>query len=145
MFLKFTSTMMVLLFPLLSLASLEGMWVGPGTWSYEGSDIGCSMKIAFKENDQMLERTGGDFDCSLVGMVSDRQVWTKQNGILFLDEKPRGQYVGQRWMMSEDYSETVIVTTEVVRHQNQLDYKETWKDHDGNEIYSINGILNLRR
>lgn len=36
-------------FAMPALASLDGLWVGTGSWSYEGSDVPCRMKLNYRE------------------------------------------------------------------------------------------------
>lgn len=131
-------------FAMPALASLDGLWVGTGSWSYEGSDVPCRMKLNYRETETELTRLSGDFDCQLVGLVSERQSWTKKDGALILADEIRGAYTARAWTMSEDYSDTVTVETEIQKQGPKLIYRETWKDEKGTEIYLITGELSKR-
>lgn len=128
-------------FALPAFASLDGLWIGNGSWSYEGSEVPCQMKLNYRESETELTRLSGDFDCQLVGLVSERQSWKKKDGALMLASAVRGSYTASEWIMSEDYSDTVTVETEIQKQGPKLLYREIWKDEKGTEIYLITGEL----
>jgi len=140
-----TLILALLFTPLMVSASLDGVWIGSGTWDYEGSSVPCLMKISFKEDETKLQRLSGNFDCNIVGLASDQQTWDKQNGQFLWAGQPAGHYTGTEWLTEEPYDDKVTVTTHVVRQDERLKYVETWRNDKGDLVYTVTGEFSKRR
>jgi hypothetical protein len=132
--------MICLLWSSISLASITGNWNGWGSWSYEDASTPCDpMNINFIETSNKLTRTGGYFNCQVVGLELDAKEWEKKDGKVIVDGAVVGSYSENSFHITEQYSENVKVDSDIVKTAGHLDYSEVWYDKNDNEIYEIKG------
>jgi hypothetical protein len=125
-----------------SFANFSGNWIGWGTWTYEGSGTHCdTMTLGFIETKDKIIRTGGYFDCQVVGLEVDAREWTKQGNNLLFDGLVVGSFTENSIHLTEKYSETVKVVSDIVMNAGHFDYSESWYGKDDAEIYEIKGRL----
>jgi hypothetical protein len=123
-------------------ADISGHWTGQGEWTYEGSGQHCFMNMSFKENQNKIERVGGSLDCDMVSLGIDSLTLTR-SGKDLLDENNNivGSYENDTLKMTEAYSESVDIKTEIKVNGLHFDYQERWVLKTGDEIYNITGRL----
>ncbi len=138
-------TMISLLFLVassVSYANVSGAWTGWGEWTYEGSGVHCdSMKLNFIESDNKLTRTGGYFDCQIVGLDVSPAEWTKQGNNLVSDGEIVGTITDNTFHLTENYDEDVKVVSDIKIDGGHCDYSEIWYGKKGDVIYKIVGRL----
>lgn len=125
-----------------SMAGIAGEWTGWGEWTYEGQGTHCdSMKLNFVETNNKLTRTGGYFDCQVVGLDVNAAEWIKEGNNLLVDGKIVGSMTDKTIHLTEAYDEQVKVVSDITIDGGHFDYKEVWLDKDNSEIYVITGRL----
>lgn len=126
-------------------AALHGEWNGWGDWVFQGSGTHCStMNLKFSESENKLQRLGGLFDCGLVALHIEPQVFEKQGNVLLIDGKEVGSVNGGTYQWTEHYSDTVLIKNSLKVDGLHMDYYERWIGSDNEIIYEITGRLFLR-
>lgn len=126
----------------MSFANISGNWTGWGTWTYEGSGTHCdSMTLGFVETKDKLTRTGGYFDCQVVGLDIDPGVWTKQGNNLIVDGAVVGTITENAIHVTEQYSDDVKIVSDIAIEAGHFAYSEIWYDKEDVVIYEITGRL----
>lgn len=132
--------LLFLMWSSISFASFSGRWNGWGTWSYQGSETNCdSMTLTFIETKDKLIRKGGYFDCQILGLEIDAKEWNKEGKNLTIDGLVVGTINDNSIHLTEQYSETIKVDSDIVRAAGHFDYNETWYDKDDFQFYQIKG------
>lgn len=123
-----------------SFANITGEWSGWGDWTYEGSGTHCSpMTLSFEESAGLLVRHGGYFDCQIVALDVAPGQWVKQGNNLLVDNNIVGSITDKGLHMEENYSEDVVIMTDISYEGNHMDYTETWFNKEKIVIYEITG------
>lgn len=136
----------LLLWSSMSFADVSGKWTGWGDWTYEGSGTHCdTMTMGFVETATKLTRTGGYFDCQVVGLDVSPGEWVKQGNNLIDDGKVVGTITDKTVHLVEQYSDTVKIISDISIEAGHFDYSETWYDKDDVVIYEITGRLFKRQ
>lgn len=120
-------------------AGLQGKWIGWGEWTFDGSGTNCQMQMAFSESATELKRTGGYFDCNVVGLASDPKTWVIQGSDLLEDGAVVGHIKNNFVQVSEAYSDTVHIVTTMKLNGSKMDYEEIWYIHGTEVLYRIIG------
>jgi hypothetical protein len=131
-----------LLWSSVSFANVSGNWIGWGTWTYVGSGTHCdSMTLGFVETKDKLTRTGGYFDCQVVGLDIDAATFTKQGNNLIVDGVVVGNISENTIHLTEQYSPDVKIVSDIAIEAGHFDYSEIWYDKNDIVIYEITGRL----
>lgn len=131
---------LVLTFSSVSFAGLTGEWSGWGDWMYEGAGTHCyKMKINFEETKGQLIRHGGFFDCEMVALDVSPGEWVVQGNNLMMGDKIVGSLTEKGLHMEEEYTDDIVIMTDISYEGNHMDYTETWFDRDQIVIYEITG------
>lgn len=123
-------------------AGISGRWLGQGEWTYQGSGAHCYMSMEFEEGADYLFRKSGYFDCSVVGLNIEPELFVKK-GSQLLDQDGRvvGSYENKVITLNEAYNAEVDIKTTIRLDGLHFDYSEIWTEKDGSELYNIRGRL----
>ncbi|MDO9183653.1 MAG: hypothetical protein Q7U04_14660 [Bacteriovorax sp.] len=135
-----------LLWSSISFANVTGDWTGWGTWTYEGAGTNCiTMKLSFVETKDKLKRLGGFFDCQVAEQEVDSGEWIKQGNNLIQDGIVVGNITENTIHITEKYSDTVKIVSDIAIEAGHFDYSEVWYDRNDIVIYEIAGRLFKRQ
>ena len=126
-------------------ARVGGSWIGWLDWSFDNTPTRCDSTMVYRQTENSFERVSGILDCPMVYMDMGPRAWTLDQGKIVDGNNVVGSYEGDHFQWSENYSETVMIKTELKVEARHLDYREKWfRKSDNMEIYYIEGRLFLR-
>jgi hypothetical protein len=124
----------------LTYADINGNWSGFGYWSFDGGSVRCLMNISFLDNNNVIVREKGFFDCDFTAMeLPELKLKKVGNNLVDENNKVVGKNSNNEISFIENYSDTVDVSTSIISHGTNLDYSETWYNKNKVEIYQIKG------
>lgn len=138
------ATLLVCLVSNFSYAGVAGSWIGWLDWSFDNTPTRCDSTMVYTQTKTSFERVSGILDCSMVRMDMGSHAWVLDQGKILEAGEVVGSFDDNHYQWSENYSETVMIKTEINLEARHMDYREKWfRKSDGMEIYYINGRLFL--